>query len=473
MRAFFPLLLILAAVPAPGAEAQTRPAQSIATAEEEFLRARRLEREGKIEEAVAALKRAIERAPDSAELRAELSGLYAREDRAVEAIAAAEDALRLDPSNVEANKILGSIFAAGAEQKRPVRPGDDPAQYPDRAVAALEKARGIPGSDLNVELALGRLHLLAERYDRAIDALRHLVDQQPQYSEGGMMLAAAQEGAGKYDDAIVTLETTLQLNPTLFRGYLRLIALYEQQRRWKDAVTAYGLAQQVNPKADLLRGHAMALINSGSAAEAEKLLRPAIASATTPDPALLYLLVEAQRKQKNYPAAIQTVEKLRAGFPDRTVFIYQHAQLLEESGRIADAERELRALLVKDPLDAQALNALGYMFAERGERLDEAVQLLQRAVKVEPGNPSFLDSLGWAFFKQGRFELADPPLSEAAQKMPDNSVIQDHLGDLRFRQHRFAEAVVAWERALAGDGESIDRAVIEKKLRDAQSRLKK
>jgi tetratricopeptide (TPR) repeat protein len=113
------------------------------------------------------------------------------------------------------------------------------------------------------------------------------------------------------------------------------------------------------------------------------------------------------------------------------------------------------------------------MFAERGERLDEAVQLLQRALKIEPGNPSFLDSLGWAFFKQGQLTQAETPLAEAAAKMPENSVVLEHLGDLRFRQQRYADAIVAWERALAGDGESIDRAAIEKKLRDARSRVPK
>ena len=111
--------------------------------------------------------------------------------------------------------------------------------------------------------------------------------------------------------------------------------------------------------------------------------------------------------------------------------------------------------------------------ADRGERLDEAVVLLQRALKVEPENPSYLDSLGWAYFKQSKLELADPPLSAAAGQQPENSVIQDHLGDLRFRQGRFADAITAWERALSGDGDGIDRAAIEKKMRDARSRLKK
>jgi tetratricopeptide (TPR) repeat protein len=133
----------------------------------------------------------------------------------------------------------------------------------------------------------------------------------------------------------------------------------------------------------------------------------------------------------------------------------------------------LRGVLARDPLDANALNSLGYMFAERRQKLDEAVDLVQRALKIEPGNPSFLDSLGWAYMRQGRLELADAPLTTAAAGLPQNSVIQDHLGDLRLEQGRYAEAAAAWERALAGNGEGIDRAAIEKKLRDVRERLKK
>jgi tetratricopeptide (TPR) repeat protein len=140
---------------------------------------------------------------------------------------------------------------------------------------------------------------------------------------------------------------------------------------------------------------------------------------------------------------------------------------------VPEAERALRGLIARDPNDANALNSLGYMFADRGERLDEAVGLLERALEIEPGNPSFLDSLGWAFFRQGRLAQAERPLAEAAEKLPDNSVIQDHLGDLRFRQQRYADAISSWERALAGDGEEIDRGEIEKKLRDARERTKK
>ena len=87
-------------------------------------------------------------------------------------------------------------MAVLAEQKKPLRPGDDPAQYPSRAIAALEKARG-DGSDLNLLLTLGRLYLRAGQHDKAIAPLRRVFDEQPQFTEGAMLLSAAQEGIGR------------------------------------------------------------------------------------------------------------------------------------------------------------------------------------------------------------------------------------------------------------------------------------
>ena len=507
MRRFVPFVLSLAFLPSAAGAALPPQGPGCASAAHCFLNARHLEGTGKTDEAAAALRRAIDFEPKSAELRAELAGLHARQDRAVEALSAAEEALALDPDNREANRILGSIFAALSEQKRPLRPGDDPSKYAARAITALENARRTSRADLGVDLTLGRLYLRTGQHDNAIASLQRVFEQQPEYSDGGLLLAAAQEAAGKVDEAIGTLESTVKHNPPFFRAYPRLIELYERQRRWKDAAGAYALAQAINPRADLARGRAAALINSGAPAEAQAVLREAIAKKPAPDAGLLYLLAESQRVAKDYDAATATTHRLRAAFPEDTrglaleaqlhltqgrkqeaiavfaelvkrvpgesTFVYQYSQLLEEAGRHPEAEQALRQLLSRDPLDANALNALGYMFADRGVRLPEAVELVQRALTIEPGNPSFLDSLGWAFLKQGELARADRPLAEAAEKLPHNSVIQDHLGDLRFRQRRYVDAVLAWERALGGDGESIDRAVIQKKLDEARARVPK
>jgi tetratricopeptide (TPR) repeat protein len=510
MRPFFVYVALLTLIvsPGPAAEPQTSAVRSEPPPGYFFMLGRHLESQGKIAEAIAAHKRAIELEPGSAELHAELAGLYARQDRTGEAVAEAEAAVARDPASREANRILGSIYAAYSDQQKPVRPGDDPTTYTARAIAALEKGRRERGLDVNLELMLGRLYLRSKNVEKAIPSLRMVVDDQPGYPEAALLLAGALETAGRTPEAISTLDLSVQGNPAFVRGHVKLAELYEKERLYRKAADAYALAQAANPRLSLIPQQAAALLNSGDATAARDLLQRAIArKAPAPEGALLYLLGQAQRQLKEFDAATETVQKLKAISPNdpRTLYlsarllddrgrneealaafqdlmkrtpddaslVYEYANLLEKNGRIAEAERALRDRLAKDPLDANALNALGYMFAERGERLDEAIALVQRALKVEPANPSFLDSLGWAHVQQGKLDLADAPLTEAAEKLPSSSAVQDHLGDLRFKQQRYGDAVAAWERSLAGDGEAIDRTKIEQKLGDVRNRLKK
>jgi len=169
---------------------------------------------------------------------------------------------------------------------------------------------------------------------------------------------------------------------------------------------------------------------------------------------------------------VRMLERARTTFGDDLTIAMRLATVYDRGGRIDDAERELRRLIAADPLNADVLNSLGYLLADRGLKLPEAVELAERAVTVEPDNPAYLDTLGWALFKQGRIDEAARPLGRAAGMLIGNSVIQDHHGDLLMRRGRTAEAIAAWERALAGDGEDIDRAAIEQKLKRARARAK-
>jgi tetratricopeptide (TPR) repeat protein len=540
-----------------------------------FLIGRYLEGAGKVDEAVAAFKKAIELEPTSAEPRAELAGLYARQDKAREAVDAAEDALKVAPKNKEANRVLGTVLAALVEQRQPARTGDDVSAYPKRAMAALEIARGDGSGDLNIDLSLARLYLDNDRYADAVPLMRRIVTEQPQYSEGWLLLAEAQEGSGAADAAIETLTRFLEAQPQFFRARIQLSETLDRQRRWKDAAESWAAAQAINPRnTELAARRGAALINAGRPGEARDVVRDALARQPD-DLRLTFLLAQAQRDAGDlagaektalalhdahpddvrtafllaqtfeaggryqeiidflkpeiarlrggaakppqiamllstealafqqlrkyddaiaafresvalapddpvrhvlliqgfstagrHKDAIDAAEKARAKFPDDTSIAYQLGAALDRAGKREASEKTFRDLIAQDPLDAGALNYLGYMLAERGpaSSLDEAVTLIQRALKVDPDNPSFLDSLGWAYVQQGKLDLADAPLTAAAGKLPTNSVIQDHLGDLRQKQNRHADAIAAWQKALAGDGDSIDRGKIQKKI---------
>lgn len=471
MRPTVLALVILAGGLPAGAFAQPAPSPPPEGPGYYFLLGRHYESAGEDEKALAALKQALALAPDSAELLAELAGFYARHDRAVEAVDTAEQALKIDPKNREANRLVGSIYSAFAQRRRPLRPDEDYRLYVPRAIAALERAREDGPSDASLDLSLARLYLETNAYDKAIPLLRRVLLAQGNYPEVALLLASAQEGAGRTAEAVETLEQSLQDNPKFYRGWVLLGELSEKQGDWSQAADSYARAQQLNARAaDLTTRRAAALINSGSSDTARDLLRDAAAKPDAPA-LVLYLYGAAQQKTGDLAGAEETARRLRSAAPDDPRGMYMLAQVLEARKDYAGAERSLRDLLERHPADATALNYLGYMFAERGERLDEAVDLVQRALKIEPDNPSFLDSLGWAFFQQGKLDQADAPLTEAAAKLPQSSVVQEHLGDLRFKQRRFGDAAEAWQRSLDGDGESVDRARLLKKLQDAKARM--
>jgi predicted Zn-dependent protease len=168
---------------------------------------------------------------------------------------------------------------------------------------------------------------------------------------------------------------------------------------------------------------------------------------------------------------ISVLESAVKTFPKDTATMFALADVYADAGRGADAERMLRQLLATEPGNANALNYLGYLLAVRGEQLDEAIRLVRRALDAEPDNGAYLDSLGWALFRRGDLDEAEKYLVAAAAKLPENSEIQDHLGDLHARKGRFPEAIAAWTRALNGDGTDIQRDAIEKKIGNAKGKM--
>jgi Tfp pilus assembly protein PilF len=116
-------------------------------------------------------------------------------------------------------------------------------------------------------------------------------------------------------------------------------------------------------------------------------------------------------------------------------------------------------VLAKDPDNATALNNLGYFLVEHNERLPEALEMIKRAIKAEPTNSSFLDSLGWAYFKLGQLEEAELNLADAARRDNTSATIQEHLGDIYQKQGKPEQARAAWQKSLKllNEGEQASR----------------
>ncbi len=497
------------------ASAQTPERLSSPEAYFEFLQARRLEGQGDLAGALDALKRAQAHDPASAEVLAELAGYYARQNKGAEAVAAGEKALAIDGKNIEAHRVLGLVFAAWSDGGVAPPPGRSVAQLRGQAIDHLSAIIDAPSTatDLSLQLTLGRLHLRSGRADRAVPVLERIVSQSPFTTEPYTLLAEARLALGRTDGAIEALQSAAELNP---RYYLSLGDLYERQSRWADAAAAYehGVANSRTPTRDLRLRWASALLNlpaAQGAAKARDVLKDLLM--TSPQDARgLFLLSTANLQLGDIdgaeeagrtilaldPRSIQGLHAVSTALVARreyrkvvdlltpfskdvasgtksresetALLLSQLAHAHTALGEHDAAVSVLTAAVARDPLSAQALNSLGYTLADRGQRLPEAIGFIERALKVDPDNPSYLDSLGWALYKQGRHEEAEAPLRKAAGALASQSIIQDHLGDVLIRLGKTGEAIGAWERALAGDGEEISRAAIEKKIKDAKGR---
>jgi tetratricopeptide (TPR) repeat protein len=513
---FLPVVALAVLIPHEAA-AQAKP-EAIAPPPDayfEFMLARRLEAKGDSAAALEALKRAQALDPKSAEILAEMAGLYARQNKGAEAIEAAERALKLDPANLEAHRMLGLVFAAWSDGGGPPPGGRSQTQLRELAIEHLTKILETPtaATDLNLQLTLARLHLRVGRADRAVPILENIVSQAPFVTEPYTLLAEARITLGRVDGAIEALEMAAELNP---RHFVSLGELYERQSRWEEAAGAYerAIANLRTVPRDLRYRFFAALLNIPAGKGAQK-ARDALKEflTTSPQDARgLFMLSAANLRLGDLagaedaarkllaldPASIQglhalsdtllarreyrkVVDLLTPFFKDfavrargseseaallLAVLAHAHSELDEHD----TAVRVLTTAIKSDPLSAPALNSLGYALADRGQRLPEAIGFIERALKVDPNNPAYLDSLGWALFKQGRIDEAEPPLRKAADALPTQSVIQDHFGDVLVRLGKFNEAIAAWERALAGDGADIDRTAIEKKIKDARGR---
>ena len=129
------------------------------------------------------------------------------------------------------------------------------------------------------------------------------------------------------------------------------------------------------------------------------------------------------------------------------------------------AEKDFRKALSLNPNQPQVLNYLGYSLIEKNSNLDEALDMIERAVKASPDSGYIVDSLGWGYYKLGRYEKALPNLERAAELMPVDPIVNDHLGDVYWMVGRKTEAQFQWRRALSFDPEEEDIDRIKKKLK--------
>jgi len=367
-------------------------------------------RTGREAEAAGQLETAVALMPESgADLEFYLATAYASMGRLYDAAEIAERMAQERPDTVAVLNLLGEVRAQRGEV--------------DRAVAAFGAGLALLGSDVErrdardaLRRRIAALELARDRPQAAAAALSRLeFDGRPEDLELQAVIAIAQGDGNRARAAIARMK----------------------------AAGPEGTAL-----AAMLEGHLLA--SEGSAAKAQARFREAAGRLGN---GILGRGAEALRESGKSVAGEELLREWVAKEPGSSRAHFRLGAYLEREKRHAEADAELQRAIELTPDDAEALNYLGYSLADRAVELERALELVQRAVRLDPWNAAYLDSLGWTLFHLGRFEEARKPLEQAAREFPSDPVVLEHLGDLYNRLGERDRAREYWQRALDSGSE--------------------
>lgn len=446
-------------------------------------------RRGETTDAIGILKDAITARPDAPEPALVLSTIYLRQLRKPDlATRYAEMALKAAPGRFAAYEALWEVSKAQGDPAgcnkaldRAVRAktadsaywlqladflansSEDGNAFADGKIASkltacLEKAAQFADDDADSLARIGDFYVLNKQYEKAASFYKKAAGLKPALPGLNERLAASLLQAGHKDEAIPALERVIAGNPLALAAYDQLYVLYEDRGDHEKALRCVEQSLIIDKtNYGRQRDYLLLLMRTGRmeqladrAAEARRLF-PQV-------PLFAYIHARALAALKRDDESMRTFDQaqLAAGTADPGMlnggFYFDYACAAQQAGRYVRAAELFRKSIELDPGNADAYNALGYMWAEQKMNLAEAETLIRKALSLEPGNGAYIDSLGWLYYQQGKYDAALTELVRASKALPEpDPVVLEHVGDAYRALNRTAEAVLNWQKSAQLD----------------------
>jgi len=463
--------------------------------------ARYYERVGDLDKMIEYLNKGLAVQPDSLRSLVALGNIYIRQNKSKDAAQVYKKLLGASNNNVQVVRELAILlFDAG--------------EY-EEAAAVVEDLFTRVNPDRTSQLILGRSYMALNRRTDAVKTLKEVVSRDPGSIDARFYLGQAYVEVGQYRDAVEIYQSLLNdadhdqdarakrpfFQQNLASVYLELeeydkaIAIYvemakaDPQRNNPLLLNAYRISKQYDKALALgktlaeaspndihiVSFYAKTLADAGKSQAGVKLISDLLES--HPDEVSLYVyLSDIYRQDKRFSDA----EKILLRGEDRNKntevgeqLKFQRAAIYEKQKDYARAEKLFKEILKTNPENANVLNYLGYMLADRGVQLNEALEYIKDALKSDPENGAYLDSLGWAYFKLNDLENAEKYLLQAERFSGKDATIHDHLGDLYFKMGNPDKARDFWTRAIALGSDPEETQETRRKLERVQKTTNK
>ena len=435
------------------------------------------------DQAIEALSKIPEGEMDS-QLYGMLGYSYSQTQHFAEALETYEKALAQDPDNTnlrrfyaeallsagknaaaraELEKVLKSEPDDGLSHKRLAMLDSEEGRF-DEARREFDKAKSSNPDDLEIPFQQAVLESTVGNDGKAIEILQGLVKQSerpggqytvPEANNRALFLerlGLVYRDQQKFSQAMDAFKQIQALGPLQGpRAAMLIVETLRAQHQQEKAMAEVAAAVKAYPKdQELAVMHATMLGEAGQVDEAVTHLEAFLAHRPI-DRSIYISIAQVYLQAKRFEAAQQAIQKaldLSPNPEDQKYALFVQGAIYERQKKYDEAEQTFKKVLDVDPLNASASNYLGYMLADRGIRLEESVKYIQKALELDPNNGAYLDSLGWAYFKMGRYDLAEPSLEKAASRIQDDPTIHEHLGNVYLRLGKTSRAQEEWQRAL-------------------------
>jgi tetratricopeptide (TPR) repeat protein len=366
----------------------------------------------------------------------------------------------------------------------------------DEAESALLRSKQLsPG---NPELLYNEALLYEEqgRYDDAVKILTETINGIKNPTAGaGTPAGAGGEGSNSgalailyeklgqayleqenYPGAIRAFEEMGKLGPDVQkRAEMLLIDAYRQSTDLDRAIAETKKGLETSPKDQALIVTLAMLYGEKSDTDVATKLLNGLLQGNDGDQGIYVDIAQVQERGRKYSDAEQSArkaEQMARDNGDKQTAWFMLGAIYEREKKFDQAEEQFRKVLGANPNNAPVLNYYGYMLADRGVRLEEARAMIQKAVTLDPNNGAYLDSLGWAYFKQNKLAEAEENLRKAADRQSHDPTILGHLGDVYMKLGQTTRAISCWERALAEWQKAIPADYDADKVNDLDAQLK-
>ena len=393
-----------------------------------------LVREKNKEAALSLLEKLASRHPDNPHVAFANAHLSARLNKLPRALASINHALELKSDWSDAVILKSRILQL--ENKT------------DEAVKFFGKAikEQFP-KDVNLRMAYARMLMDLKQLDEAREQYVILSKQQPDNAEFIYAAGLLSLQSEHYDDAEKYLLSLYKKNEHVTEVSYYLGQVADAKKQYSKAMNWYHKVKQGDLYINAQMRIAAILSKQKRVKEALDQVH-SIRASNSQEQLQLYLLEgDIMVDIGNYQKAYDIYDHALADMPDDNNLLYARAIAAEKIDKLDVVENDLRSILVRDPDNIQALNALGYTLADRTKRYDEAFRLIKRAYELDPKDAAIMDSMGWVQYRLGNLDQALKYLKQAMELMDDVEVAA-HLGEVLWVKGDKKEAVEVWNKAL-------------------------